>query len=81
MCNELATHKLIGIEVSGPSTFRAKLVNNVTVKCLGVINDVKIKVCEIEVAIDTYVLPSKGENYPIILKRPWLMSMQATQDW
>ena len=71
----------LGLEVSGPSTFRAKLVNNVTIKCLGVIHDVKVKGCGIEAVVDTYVMPSKGEGYPIILGRPWLMAMQATQDW
>ena len=35
----------LGMEVSGPSTYREKLANNVIVKCVGVINDVKIKVC------------------------------------
>ncbi len=65
----------LGLEVSGPSTFREKLANNVTVKCLGVIHDVKVKVCGIEVAVDTYVMPSKGDGYPIILGRPWLMAM------
>ena len=58
----------LGLEVSGPSTYKkAKLANNVTVKCLGVIHDVKVKVCGIEVANDMYVMPSKGEGYPIIL--------------
>ncbi|MCO5601685.1 hypothetical protein L7F22_055808 [Adiantum nelumboides] len=41
----------------------------------------KIKVCEIEVEVDVYVMPTKGEGYPIILGRPWLMAMQARQDW
>ncbi|MCO5556686.1 hypothetical protein L7F22_010237 [Adiantum nelumboides] len=38
----------------------------------------QIKVCEIEVEVDVYVTPTKGEGYPIILGRPWLMAMQ---DW
>ncbi|MCO5563279.1 hypothetical protein L7F22_016917 [Adiantum nelumboides] len=41
----------------------------------------KVKVCEIEVEVDVYVMPTKGEVYPIILGRPWLMAMQARQDW
>ena len=35
----------LGMEVSGPFTYREKLANNVIVKCVGVINDVRIKVC------------------------------------
>ena len=42
----------------------------VTVKCLGVIHDMKVKVCGVELANDMYVMPSKGEGYPIILGRP-----------
>ncbi|MCO5594992.1 hypothetical protein L7F22_049029 [Adiantum nelumboides] len=57
------------------------MANNSKVKCLGVINGLKIKVCEIEVEVDVYVMPTKGEGYPIILGRPWLMAMQARQDW
>ena len=71
----------LGMEVSGPSTCRAKLANNITIKCVGVINDVKIKVCGVEVAVDVQVMPSKGEGYPVILGRPWLIAMQAKQDW
>lgn len=53
----------LGLEVSGPSTFRKKLANNVTVKCLGVIHDVNMKVCGIEVAMDTYVMRVKGDGH------------------
>ena len=69
-----------GMEVSGPSTYRAKLANNVTVKCVGVINDVKVKVCGVEVAVDVHVMPSKGEGYLVILGRPLLIAMQAKED-
>ena len=57
------------------------MANNAIVKCLGVIHDVKVKICGKEVANDMYVMPSKGEGYPIILGRPWLIAMQAKQDW
>ena len=60
----------LGLEVSGPSTYKEKPANNVTVKCLGIIHDVKIRVCGIEVANDMYVMPSKGEGYQIILGKP-----------
>ena len=54
---------------------------NVSVKCVGVCRNVKIIVCGIKVGVDMYVLPAKGEGYPIILGRPWLIAMNARQDW
>ena len=73
--------KHLGLEVSGKSEFKAKMANNVSVKCVGVCKNVKIIVCEVKVAVDMYVLPAKGEGYPIILGRPWLIAMNARQDW
>ncbi|MCO5602286.1 hypothetical protein L7F22_056415 [Adiantum nelumboides] len=31
--------------------------------------------------VDFYVMPSKGEGYPLILGRPWLMEVNADQKW
>ncbi|MCO5611018.1 hypothetical protein L7F22_065267 [Adiantum nelumboides] len=31
--------------------------------------------------VDFYVMPSKGEGYPLILGRPWLMKVNANQKW
>ncbi|MCO5603261.1 hypothetical protein L7F22_057410 [Adiantum nelumboides] len=31
--------------------------------------------------VDIYVMSTKGEGYPIILGRPWLMAIKAKQDW
>ncbi|MCO5570181.1 hypothetical protein L7F22_023899 [Adiantum nelumboides] len=69
------------LKVNAPAPCKAKMTNNSKVKCLGVINGLKFKVCEIEVEVDVYVMSTKGEGYPIILGRPWLMAMQARQDW
>ncbi|MCO5599661.1 hypothetical protein L7F22_053766 [Adiantum nelumboides] len=77
---EQTMHRL-GLKVNAPAPCKAKMANNSKVKCLGVINALKIKVCEIEVEVDVYVMPTKGEGYPIILGRPWLMAMHARQDW
>ncbi|MCO5607243.1 hypothetical protein L7F22_061436 [Adiantum nelumboides] len=77
---EQTMHRL-GVKVNAPAPCKAKMANNSKVKCLGVINALKIKVCEIEVEVDVYVMPTRGEGYPIILGRPWLMAMQARQDW
>ena len=71
----------LGQEVSGPFTFKYGLANNVTIKCLWVIQDVEVRVFEVEVAMYAYVMPSKGEGCPIILGRPLLIAMHATQDW
>ena len=69
-------HRL-GLEVHENSEFKAKMVNNVSMKCVGVCRGVKVTVCGIKVAIDMYVIPAKGEGYPIILGRPWLIAMNA----
>ena len=78
--SEKMMHKL-GLEVHGKSEFKAKMANNVSVKCVGVCRNVKIAVCGIKVGVDLYVLLAKGEGYPIILGRPWLIAMNARQDW
>ena len=75
MCHHL------GLEVQGKSKFKAKMANNVSVKCVGVCIRVKITVCGIKVAIAMYFIPAQGEGYPIILGRPWLIAMNARQDW
>ena len=69
------------LEVHRKSDFKAKMANNVSVKCLGVYKGVKVTVCGVKVAVDMYVIPAKGEGYPIILGRPWLIAMSARQDW
>ena len=71
----------LGLEVHGKTEFKAKMANNVSVKCVGVCRNVKSVVCGIKVGVDLYVLPAKGEGYPIILGRPWLIAMNARQDW
>ncbi|MCO5556861.1 hypothetical protein L7F22_010415 [Adiantum nelumboides] len=65
-------HKL-RLEVSGPSGFKG---NDVSVKYVGVVT-----VCGIQFGVDMYVLPARGEGYPIILGRPWLIAMNVRQDW
>ncbi|MCO5558222.1 hypothetical protein L7F22_011801 [Adiantum nelumboides] len=65
----------LGLKISAPAPYKAKMANNVKVKCLGIVNGVKVKVCEVEVEVDGYVMLTKGEGYPIVLGRPWLMAM------
>ena len=71
----------LGLEVHDKTEFKAKMANNVSVKCVGVCRNVKIVVYGIKVGVDLYVLPAKGEGYPIILGRPWLIAMNDRQDW
>ena len=71
----------LGLEVHGKSEFKAKMANNVSIKCVGVCKGGKVTVCGVKVAVDMYVIPTKGEGYPIILGKPWLIAMNAKQDW
>ncbi|MCO5614050.1 hypothetical protein L7F22_068331 [Adiantum nelumboides] len=67
-------HKL-RLEVSGPLGFKGNYVS--VNKYVGVVT-----VCGmIQVGVNKYVLPTKGEGYPIILGRPWLIAMNVRQDW
>ena len=82
MCvmTENLMHRL-RLEVDTPSQSKVKLANNSSIKCVGIIHGLKIKVFDVEVAIDMYVIPTKGEGYPIILGRPWLISMNVDKKW
>ena len=73
-------HRL-GLEVQGKSEFKARMANNVSVKFVKVCRGVKITVCGIKVSANMYVIPAQGEGYPVILGRPWLIAMNARQDW
>ena len=77
---EKLMHRL-GLEVSETTKFGAKMANNAIVNCLGVVKRVKVKVCRVQLEVDMYVMPVKGEGYPLILGQPWLMGMKARQDW
>ena len=78
--SEKTMHHL-GLEVHEKSEFKAKMANNVSLKCVGVCKGIKVTVCGIKVAVDMYVILAKGEGYPVILGRPWLIAMNARQDW
>ncbi|MCO5569244.1 hypothetical protein L7F22_022955 [Adiantum nelumboides] len=72
-------HRL-GLSITEPSDCHAKLANNSKVKCLGIIKDVHITVLDVFAKVDFYVMPSKGEGYPLILGSPWLMEVNADQN-
>ncbi|MCO5604833.1 hypothetical protein L7F22_059007 [Adiantum nelumboides] len=71
----------LGLSITEPSDCHAKLANKSKVKCLGIIKDVYITVLDVFAKVDFYVMPSKGEGYPLILGRPWLMEVNADQKW
>ena len=78
--SEKTMHHL-GLEVHEKSKFKAKMANNVLVKCVGICKGIKVIICGIKVAVDMYVIPAKGEAYLVILGRPWLIAMNTRQDW
>ena len=73
--SEKMMHRL-GLEVQGKFEFKAKMENNVSVKCVGVCKEIKINVCGIKVAPNMYVIPAQGEGYPLILG-----SLRAMPRW
>ncbi|MCO5570538.1 hypothetical protein L7F22_024261 [Adiantum nelumboides] len=77
---ERTIHRL-RLSIIEPSDCHAKLANNSKVKCLGIIKDVHITVLDVSAKVDFYVMPSKGEGYPLIVGRPWLMEVNADQKW
>ncbi|MCO5596850.1 hypothetical protein L7F22_050920 [Adiantum nelumboides] len=77
---ERTMHRL-GLSITKPSDCHAKLANNSKFKCLGIIKDAHITVLDVSAKVDFYVMPSKGEGYPLILGRPWLMEVNADQKW
>ncbi|MCO5610888.1 hypothetical protein L7F22_065130 [Adiantum nelumboides] len=82
MCviTERTMHRL-RLSITEPSDCHAKLANNSKVKCLGIIKDVHITVLDVSAKVDFYVMPSKGEGYPLSLGRSWLMEVNADQKW
>ena len=76
--SEKMMHQL-GLEVKGKYELKAKMAKNVLVKCFGVCKGIQVTMCGIKVAKDMYVILAKGEGYPIILGRPWLIAMNARQ--
>ncbi|MCO5570971.1 hypothetical protein L7F22_024701 [Adiantum nelumboides] len=82
MCviTERTMHRL-GLGITEPPNCHVKLANNSQVKCLGIIKDVHITILDVSAKVDFYVMPSKGESYPFILGKPWLMEVNADQKW
>ena len=73
--SEPIMHRL-GLEVDGPAPCKTKLANNTNVHYVGVIKALKVKTLGTEVVVVFFVMPTKGEGYPVILGRPWLMAIK-----
>ena len=58
-----------------------KMADNSKAKCLEMIQSVKVNALGVSQEIHFYIMPSKGNGYPLILGQPWLIEMQAKQDW
>ena len=80
MISEQVVHHL-GLGVDKPAPCKTKMANNTNVHCVGVIKALKVKTLGTEVTMDVFVMPNKGEGYPLILGRPWLMAVRAKQYW
>ena len=50
----------LGLEVQGKFEYKAKLANNVSLKCVGVCRGVKVVVCGIKFVANMYVIPAQG---------------------
>ena len=79
MCDHRKNYAQSRIGSLGNSKCQAKLANNSSVQCLGVVKAVKVTMCNIDACVDLYVMAIKGEGYPIILGRPWLIAVNADQ--
>ena len=55
------------------------MANNTNVHCIGVINALRVKTLVTKVEVDVFMMPTKGEGYPMILGRPWLIAIKAKQ--
>lgn len=77
---ENVMHKL-GLRIQEVPEIKVKMADNSKAKCLGLIKNVKVEALGIKREVDFYIMSAKGNGYPLILGRPWLMKVGALQDW
>ena len=65
-----ATCKEIGAEVTAKAAIHMQMANHKRVKCLGIAQDVSVRVLGIDCMVDFYVMRAKENAYPVILGRP-----------
>ncbi|MCO5574351.1 hypothetical protein L7F22_028134 [Adiantum nelumboides] len=71
----------LSLKIQEPTEIRIKMANNSKAQCLGVNKSLSVEVLGIKKHVDFFVMSAKGNGYSIILGRPWLMQVQALQDW
>ena len=72
----------LGLEVDNPAPSKSKngkqqegTVHNRCQFCL------QENLWNMEVKVDVFAIPTKGESHSMILGRPWIMAMKAKQYW
>ena len=64
------------------ATIHMQMANHKRVKCLGIAQDVRVRVLGIDCMVDFYVMRAKENTYPVILGLPWLIATTgANQNW
>ena len=53
----------LGLEVDKTIPCKAKMANNKKVCCVGMVNFVQVRTFGMEVELDVFVIPTKGEGY------------------
>ena len=71
----------LGLRIQNTMELGVKIADNSKVSCLRMIQSVKVDALGVSQEIDFYIMSSKGNGYPLILGHPWLIKMQAKQDW
>ncbi|MCO5574147.1 hypothetical protein L7F22_027927 [Adiantum nelumboides] len=76
-----ATMHRLNLKIHKTPEVRVKMADNSKAKCLGMVRDVRVDALGVKHELDFYIMSSKGNGYPLILGRPWLIKMGAKQDW
>ncbi|MCO5592621.1 hypothetical protein L7F22_046624 [Adiantum nelumboides] len=76
-----ATMHRLNLKIHKTPEVQVKMADNSKAKCLGMVRDVRVHALGVKQELDFHIMSSKGNGYPLILGRPWLIKMGAKQDW
>ncbi|MCO5587328.1 hypothetical protein L7F22_041277 [Adiantum nelumboides] len=76
-----ATMHRLNLKIHKTPEVRVKMADNSKAKCLGMVRDVRVDALGVKQELDFYIMSFKGNGYPLILGRPWLIKMGVKQDW